>query len=47
MNGAGEPAVVVADSADGFAQARADLPAEVKCIRLYREFLEGVRGATR
>ena len=38
---------IVADSADGFAQARGDLPESLRCVRLYRDYLEGVRGATR
>jgi adenine-specific DNA-methyltransferase len=38
---------VVADSPDGFAHVRADLPGGLTCVRLYRDYLEGVRGATR
>jgi adenine-specific DNA-methyltransferase len=38
---------VVADSADGFSQAKGDLPDGLTCVRLYRDYLEGVRGATR
>ena len=38
---------VVADSSDGFAQARNDLPERLTVIRLYRDYLESVRGATR
>jgi adenine-specific DNA-methyltransferase len=38
---------IVADSADAFAQLAADLPKHVRPVRLYRDYLETLRGATR
>ena len=38
---------IVADSPDSFVQIVADLPREIETVRLYRAYLETLRGATR
>jgi len=38
---------IVADSPDSFVQIVADLPREIETVRLYRDYLETMRGATR
>ncbi len=38
---------VAADSADGFSSARNDLPEHLTVVRLYRDYLDTLRGATR
>ena len=38
---------IVADSPESFAQIVADLPRQIETVRLYRDYLETVRGATR
>jgi adenine-specific DNA-methyltransferase len=38
---------IVADSPESFAQIAADLPREIQRVRLYRDYLETLRGATK
>jgi adenine-specific DNA-methyltransferase len=38
---------IVADSPESFAQIASDLPREIEKVRLYRDYLETLRGATR
>jgi adenine-specific DNA-methyltransferase len=38
---------IVADSPESFAQIASDLPREIQKVRLYRDYLETLRGATR
>ena len=38
---------IVADSPESFAQIASDLPRDIEKVRLYRDYLESLRGATR